>query len=187
MYPLVMPASARHRREPTVRQRIRRSIGLLALLALIAAFGVFGAGLAGGAVRQASILEAAPVSPRVFGWATYAVPLFGLFCLLAPTRLNVLRAIFSFLILVPGAALMALMSKPRGVLASEWAIDPVFARAQEVTSYALLGALFLWVIVAVVVIGARQVEDGFLKFRRSIFWAGPLTIISSLAIALTIS
>lgn len=187
MYLLVTPANARHRREPSVRQRIRGSIGLLALLALIAAFGVFGAGLAGGEVRQASILEAAPVPPRVFGWATYAVPLFGLFCLLVPTRLAALRAVFSLLILIPGAALMAVMSKPRGIETSQWAIDPVFARAQEVTSFALMGALFLWVTIAVIVIGAKRVEDGLLRFRRSILWAGPLTIAASLGLALTIS
>jgi hypothetical protein len=186
MYPLVMPANARHRREPSVRQRIRGSIRLLALLAAIAAIGVFGASLAG-EVRQASILEAVPVPPRVFGWATYAVPLFGLFCLLAPSRLRVLRSIFSLLILVPGAVLMAVMSKPRGIETSQWVIDPVFARAQEVTSYALMGALFLWATVAVMVVAARRAEDMALKVRRSIFWAGPLTIIISLAVALFVA
>ena len=99
----------------------------------------------------------------------------------------ILRAIFSLLILVPGAALMAVMSKPRGIEASQWAIDPVFARAQEVTSYALMGALFLWATVAVMVVAARRVEDMGLKVRRSIYWAGPVTIISSLAVALFVS
>jgi len=186
MYPLVMRANARHRREPSVRQRLRASIGLLALLALIAAFGVFGAGLPGADEWQARIMAEAPVSPRVLGWATYAVPLAGLFALLAPTRWGALRAILSLLVLVPGLALMTVMSKPRGILASQWAIDPAFARAQEVTTYALAGALFLWVIVAVVVIGARRVEDGLLSFRRSIRWAGPLCILASLGLALAI-
>jgi hypothetical protein len=184
MYPLVMSANARHQREPSVRQRIRGSIGLLGLLALIAAMGVFGAGLAGGEERQAWILDAVPVPPRVFGWATYGVPLFGLFCLLVPSRWGALRAAFSLLILVPGAALMAVMSKPRGVEASQWAVDPEFARAQEVTSYALMGALFLWLFVAVVVVASRRLEDVTLKVRRSILWAGPLTIAASLAIVL---
>lgn len=187
MYPLVMSANARHRREPSVRQRIRGSIRLLVLLAVIAAFGIFGAGLAGGEVRQASILEAVPVSPTIFGWATYAVPLFGLFLLLVPSRLGVLRVVFALLVLVPGAALMAVMSKPRGIEASQWAIDPVFARAQEVTSYALMGALFLWAFVAVIVIAVRRVEDVSLAVRRSILLAGPLTIGASFAIVLTVS
>lgn len=185
MYPLVIPANARHRREPSVRQRIRSAFGLLVLLALIAAFGVFGAGVVGGEHWQARIIEAAPVPPRVLGWAVYAVPLAGLFGLLAPSRWGALRAILSLLLLVPGIALMAVMSKPRGE--SVWVIDPAFARAQEVTAYALAGGLFLWAIVAVIVIGARRVEDGKLTVRRSILWAGPLTLVTSLGIALLIS
>ena len=185
MYPLVIPANARHRREPSVRQRVRGSIGVLLALALIAAFGVFGAGLAGADQWQARIIEAAPVSPRILGWATYVVPLAGLFVLLAPTRWGVLRAVLSLMVLVPGLALTSVMSKPRGVLVSQWAIDPAFAKAQEVTTYALAGALFLWAIVAVVVIALRRVEDVALKLRRSILWAGPLCILASLGAVLT--
>lgn len=187
MYPLVIPANARHRREPSVRQRIRGSMGVLLALALIAAFGVFGTGLAGAEQWQARILEAAPVSPRVLGWATFAVPLAGLFALLAPTRWGVLRALLSLMVLVPGLALMAVMSKPRGVLASQWAIDPGFAKAQEVTTYALAGALFLWAFVAVVVIAVRRVDDVALKLRRSILWAGPMCILASLGVVVTLA
>jgi hypothetical protein len=187
MYPLVMPANARHRREPSVRQRIRGSLALLAVLVVIAAFGVFGTSLAGAEDWQARIIAAAPVSPRVLGWATYAIPLAGLFGLLAPTRLGVVRAVLSLLVLVPGLALMAVMSKPRGIEAAQWAIDPAFASAQEVTTYAMAGALFLWAIVAVVVIAVRRVDDVLLKVRRSILWAGPLCILVSLGLAVTIS
>ncbi|HZM79524.1 MAG TPA: hypothetical protein VFC19_27655 [Candidatus Limnocylindrales bacterium] len=184
---MMMRANARHRREPSVRQRIRASIGLLVLLALIAAFGVFGSGSVGGESWQASIVAAAPVPPRVLGWAIYAVPLAGLFGLLAPSRWGVLRAVLSLFVFVPGLALMAVMSKPRGMLASQWAIDPAFARAQEVTTYALAGALFLWAIVAVIVIGVRRVEEVLLTVRRSVLWAGPLTIVTSLGLAIIIS
>ena len=187
MYPLVMSANARHRREPSVRQRIRGSMGVLLALALIAAFGVFGSRLVHGESWQGSIIAAAPVSPRILGWATFAVPLAGLFGLLAPTRWGVLRAVLSLMVLVPGLALMAVMSKPRGVLASQWAIDPAFAKAQEVTTYAVAGALFLWAIVAVVVIALRRVDDVALKLRRSILWAGPLCILASLGVVLTLA
>lgn len=185
MYSLVTPAHARHRREPSVRQRIRGSIGLLVVLALIAAFGIFGSGLTGGQAWQASVIESAPVPPRVFGWATYAVPLAGVFGLVAPTRVGVLRVAVSILLLVPSVALMTAMSRPRGIAASQWAVDPAFARAQEVTSYTLMAALLLWAFVAVIVICVRRTEDAALKVRRTILWAGPLTIFASLAVALT--
>jgi len=159
-------------------------MGVLLALALIAAFGVFGASLAGAEQWQARIIEAAPVSPRILGWATYVVPLAGLFALLAPTRWGVLRAALSLTVLVPGVALIAVMSKPRGVLDSQWAIDPAFAKAQEVTTYALAGALFLWAMVTVVVIALRRFDDVAFKVRRSILWAGPLCILASLGVVL---
>jgi len=187
MYPLVMPPNARHRREPSVQQRIRTSLGLLGALALVAALGVFGPSLAGGQSFQASIIAAAPVSPRLFGWATCALPLAGLFGVLAPTRWAIPRVVLSLVLLVPSAVLMAVMSKPRGIHGSQWAVNAEFARAQEVTTYALLAALFLWAIVSAAVIGTRRLDDVVIRLRRSVLWAGPLTIAASLAVAFLIS
>ena len=64
--------------------------------------------------------------------------------------------------------------------------DHCDARAQEVTSYALMGALFLWATIAVMVLAGRRGQDMSLKLRRSVLWAGPLTIVSSLAVALLV-
>lgn len=185
MYPLAVPANARHRREPSVRQRIRGSLWLLAAIALIAAFGIFGGTVAGGQSLQTSLIAAAPVPPRVFGWVTCALPVAGLLGLLAPTPWRVLRAALSLLLLVPGVVLMALMSKPRGIDASEWAVDAAFAQAQSVTTYVLAAAAFVWAIAATIVVAARRPNDVVLKLRRSILWAGPLTIAASLTFALS--
>jgi hypothetical protein len=186
MYPLVTQANARHRREPSVRQRVRASLVILAALTLIAAFGVFGASVLGGQSLQARVLNAVPVPDRVFGWAVYALPLTGLFGLLAPTRLRLLRIALSLLLLVPGVLLMVMMSRPRGVQESEWAVAPEFAHAQSVSAYALLIALLAWAMVATVVVTMGRFADAALKVRRTVLWAGPLTIGGSLVAALAL-
>jgi hypothetical protein len=187
MHPLALQASARHRREPTVRQQVRGSIAILAALALIAAFGIFGASLLGGESFQADLLDAVPLPVRVFGWITYALPLAAIFGLLVPTPWRFLRIGVSLLVLAPGAFLMIAMSKPRGVDPSQWAIDPAFAHAQSVTSYALLISLFAWAMVAAVILAVGQparLEDRLLKLRCQVLWVGPVTLGVSLVSAL---
>lgn len=197
MYPLALQPNARHRREPTTRQRIRAAAIVLLALALIAAFGVFGGTLLGGESGQARVLKTIsewPVSMRIAGWVLYAIPITGLFGLVMPTRSRLVR-LFSLVILVPGIIAMVAMSKPRGMSNSDWQValttDGVdvasFLASVQMTSYVLMAVLLLWVMVSALAVAlARQTgfEDMLVKVRRSAFWVAPLAVGASLAATL---
>ncbi|WP_117211030.1 hypothetical protein [Allorhizocola rhizosphaerae] len=182
MYPLDSPA--RHRREPSTRQRIRGAVVLLVLLAVVAGLGVFGGTFLS---RHAELWAALPVDPRLLAWAGYAVPLAGLILLAAPTRSRVVR-VLALLLLVPGLAGAVAMSRPRGMTTAEWEAmlgAPGLADAASATAWALLGVFVVWAVALVVMMASTaQFDDLIARARRSALVFGPLAITASLAAAI---
>jgi hypothetical protein len=168
---LALQARARHRREPSVRQRIRASIGILAALAVIAAFGVLSGTVPGGQTWRAEVFEIAP--PWLVAWLSCALPLAGGLGLIAPSRLPRTRIAVSRVVLLAGAA----MSRPGGA-------DARFAEAQTATAYAVLACLLLWAIGATLVLAMGRTHEVLFRLRRSVLWAGPLTLALGFAAAL---
>lgn len=192
MYPLMLRAGARHRREPSVRQRIRAAITVLAALALIAGFGIFGGTLLGGVSGQARVLKAigeSPISLPLAGWALCAIPIAGLFGLLMPTQSRLVR-LASLLLLIPGGLAMVAMSKPRGLDTAEWRLmlevggadASAFLHAVEITSYTLMGTLFVWALISAVTMATtrrKPFDDLWTTVRRSAFLVAPLALTAS--------
>ncbi len=182
MYPLDSPA--RHRRQPSTKQRIRGAVVLLGLLAVIAGFGVFGGTLLGGHFGQARILEEIPFSLRLAGWAMYAVPVAGACCLILPTQSRLVRSL-AFLLLVPGVVAAVAMSRPRGMTTAEWkaALDaPAFVDAAQATTLTLAAVVVVWAVaLAVMLATTARFDDLVARARRSSIWFGPLALTASFA------
>jgi hypothetical protein len=167
-----MQATARHRREPSVRQRIRASIGVLAALAAIAAFGVLTGTLPSQPAWQQDLTRLGPA--WLIAWLSCALPLAGVFGLIAPTPLARLRIAVSSILLLGGAVLAAGVGEPA---------DAGFARAQTAAASALLVVGLLGAIGATLAFALDNRRDTIFRLRRCALWTGPLALTATLAAA----
>lgn len=182
MHPLLPATTARHRRDPSTRQRIRLSLILLATIAAFAAIGIFGTRLPV-QVRVVHWLSDRGIPLGFAGWALYAIPLCAFTLLLVARRFGARVAAAATLIC--GVLAVAAMGRPRGLNAPQWSgeLGPGgadFVGAVGWAAYALLASVAL----AMVVYLIRRPDHA--GIRRLAVWAGLFSIAGSLvAVVLT--
>jgi hypothetical protein len=182
MHPLLPATTARHRRDPTTRQRIRLSLIVLATIAAFAAIGVFGTRLSV-QVRVVRWFLDRGIPLGFAGWALYAIPLCALSVFLIARPLAVRLAAAATLI--GGVLAVAAMGRPRGLSSAQWKAElgpggNDFVHAVGWAAYALLGTVALAVLAYLI---RRPDHAGI---RRLAAWAGLVSITTSLtAVILT--
>jgi len=177
MHPLLPAATARHRHEPSTRQRIRLSLIILATVAAFAAIGLFGARLS----VQVSVVSwffDRGISLGFVGWALYAIPLCAFTVLLSARPLA--ARLGAATMLIAGVLAVAAMGRPRRLTASQWRADlgpggAEFVHAIGWAAYALMGAVALAMLVYLI---RRPDHAGI---RRLAVLAGLGSITGSLA------
>lgn len=190
MHPLILETAARHRRALSTRQRVRIALTVLIAVGAVAAAGVFGADIPT-QKKTLSWLTAHTIPLGFAGWAMYAVPLLGLVVLTGPARSAIIRC-GGYLLLLPGLAGLAVMSRPRGMPEAEWhtalgagAAD--FIPAARLSGYTLLAVFGCWAVFSALrFIAGRPgpIEDTLIKLRRSAFRSTLIALAASPVVVL---
>lgn len=180
MHPLLPAETARHRKEPSTRQRIGQSLVVLSTFATVAGIGVFGSRLEM-QVRVVRWFHERAIPLGFAGWALYAIPLCA-FMLLLVLR-SFLPRLAAGAILIGGMLAVAAMGRPRGLDAGEWklALGPGGADFVEATSWAAYAILASAALAVILYLVRRPGRAGM---TRLVISTGLISITGSLAVTL---